>query len=197
MIQCCAATTLAALLFEGATTAHSLFKYPVIDEADYDPEKIPECQLDNTQRLALLMETVVIFWDEFPSNDREIFEAIIRKLQQWTKYKFIFVCAGDFHQILPVVQNGSKHEVIKACILSSPYWPVFNKIFLVENMRINGLLNSLTVDSTEAEIKHVQEQKEYADFLVDLSKNRQSKSLNVLHSKLLTFQYRFVFITYT
>ena len=58
-------------------------------------------------------------------------------------------------------------------------------------MRINGLLNSLTVDSTEAEIKHVKEQKEYADFLVDLSKNRQSKSLNVLHSKLLTFQYRF------
>jgi ATP-dependent DNA helicase PIF1 len=186
MIQCCAATTLAALLFEGAQTAHSLFKYPVTEEADYDPERIPECKLnEKCQRLELLLETVVIFWDEFPSNDREIFEAVIRKLQQWSKRKFIFVCAGDFHQILPIVPGGSKQEIIDACILASPYWPQFKKRYLYENMRVNGLLNSLTDDSTEEEIKHVEEQKLYADFLVDLSKNRSSKSLNIIDSKLI------------
>ena len=52
-------------------------------------------------------------------------------------------------------------------------------------MRVNGLLNSLTADSTEEEIKHVEEQKLYADFLVDLSKNRSSKSLNIIESKLI------------
>jgi PIF1-like helicase len=57
MIQCCAATTLAALLFDGAQTAHSLFNYPVVEEADIDPERIPECKLDHTQRLELLMES--------------------------------------------------------------------------------------------------------------------------------------------
>ena len=50
-------------------------------------------------------------------------------------------------------------------------------------MRVNGLLNSLTVDSTVEERRHVEEQKQYADFLVDLSKNRSSKSLNIIDSK--------------
>ena len=44
MIQVCAATTLAALLFEGAQTAHSLFKYPVVEESDVDMDKMPECK---------------------------------------------------------------------------------------------------------------------------------------------------------
>jgi hypothetical protein len=131
------------------------------------------------------MESVVIFWDEFPSNDREIFEAVIRKLERWTKYKFIFVCAGDFHQILPIVTGGSKQEIIDASILSSPYWPHFKKRYLFENMRVNGLLNSLTSNSTDEERKHVEEQKQYADFLVDLSKNRSSKQLNIIDSKLI------------
>jgi len=185
MIQCCAATTLAALLFEGATTAHSLFRYPVIEEIDKDPEFTPQCNLDGSQRLDLLMETTVIFWYEFPSNDREIFEAAILKLEQWTKNKFIFVCAGDFHQILPVEQGGSKQEVIKACIMSSPYWSKFHKIKLVENMRVNGLLKSLSNESTEEERNFVEEQKQYSEFLVDLSKNRASKSLNILHGRFI------------
>jgi hypothetical protein len=36
LITICAATSLAALLFDGATTAHSLFSYPVEDESDVD-----------------------------------------------------------------------------------------------------------------------------------------------------------------
>jgi uridine kinase len=56
-------------------------------------------------------------------------------------------------------------------------------------MRVNGLLKSLTSESTIHERKFVEEQRQYADFLVDLSKNRQSKSLNVLHSMLLPLQY--------
>ena len=76
-------------------------------------------------------------------------------------------------------------EIIDASILSSPYWPHFKKRYLFENMRVNGLLNSLTSNSTDEERKHVEEQKQYADFLVDLSKNRSSKQLNIIDSKLI------------
>ena len=105
-------------------------------------------------------------------------------MYRWTKKKFIFVCGGDFHQILPVVQGGSKTEIIKACIKSSPYWSQFHQIKLAENMRVNGLLKTLTSESTVHERIFVEEQRQYADFLVDLSQNRASKSLNVIHSKL-------------
>jgi hypothetical protein len=36
LIAICAATSLAALLFEGSVTAHYLFSYPVEDEDDVD-----------------------------------------------------------------------------------------------------------------------------------------------------------------
>ena len=50
-------------------------------------------------------------------------------------------------------------------------------------MRVNGLLKSLNSESTVDERIFVEEQRQYADFLVDLSQNRASKSLNVIHSK--------------
>lgn len=39
IVQVCASTTSAATLYENATTAHSLFKYPVEDEHSKDPEQ--------------------------------------------------------------------------------------------------------------------------------------------------------------
>ena len=43
LISICAAITLAALLFEGATTAHSLFSYPVEEEEDIDDQLPAQC----------------------------------------------------------------------------------------------------------------------------------------------------------
>jgi hypothetical protein len=40
LITICAATSLAALSYEGATTAHSLFSYPVEDETDVDDQNL-------------------------------------------------------------------------------------------------------------------------------------------------------------
>jgi RecG-like helicase len=44
IVKICAATTLAAQLYDHATTAHTLFKYPVIDEEDVDIENLPLCR---------------------------------------------------------------------------------------------------------------------------------------------------------
>jgi hypothetical protein len=100
LISICAATSLAALLFKGATTAHALFGYPVEDEADIDDQNLAECNF-NVERKALLHEVSVIFWDEFISNDRMIIEAVIESFKiLWdTPRYFVFVCAGDFAQV--------------------------------------------------------------------------------------------------
>jgi hypothetical protein len=182
LIQICAATTLAALLFKDGSTAHALFKYPVVDDLDnIDAEFIPECQLDGTERLELLLQCTVIFWDEFVSNHRDLFEAVWRKLNAFNK-RVVFVCAGDFHQILPVVKRGLKGDVIDATISSSPLWERFHVLHLTENMRLSGLRRALTAESTAFDRQHCEEQERYASFLLDLSSNNQlSRDLILLH----------------
>jgi hypothetical protein len=145
-----------------------------------DAEFIPECQLDGTERLELLMQCTVIFWDEFVSNHRDLFEAVWRKLT--AVKQFVFICAGDFHQILPVVKRGLKSDVIDATISSSPLWDRFRILYLTENMRLSGLRRSLTATSSAVQILNCEKQERYASFLLDLSRNRQSEHLYILNT---------------
>jgi hypothetical protein len=48
LITICAQSSLAALTFDGATTAHSLFLYPVEDENDIDDQNLPVCNFKRT-----------------------------------------------------------------------------------------------------------------------------------------------------
>jgi hypothetical protein len=102
LITICAQSSLAALSFDGATTAHSLFSYPVEDEDDIDDQNLPECNF-NKERCDFLYEVSVIFWDEFISNDRILIEAVLEKFKtQWDNPRYyVFVCAGDFAQVCP------------------------------------------------------------------------------------------------
>jgi hypothetical protein len=56
----CAATSLVALSYEGATTAHSLFLYPVEDETDVDDQNLAGCNF-NQECCDFLYEISVIF----------------------------------------------------------------------------------------------------------------------------------------
>ncbi len=100
LISICAATTLSALLFDGTTTVHSLFSYPVEEEEDIDDHELAKCEF-NKERSDLLREVEVIFWDEYISNDRKIKEALLLELStRWeTPRYYVFVCAGDFAQV--------------------------------------------------------------------------------------------------
>jgi hypothetical protein len=100
LITICAATTLAALSFEGAVTAHSLFGYPVEDEDDVDNLNPTRCEIKKEQA-DFIHEVSVIFWDEFASNDRNLMESILEQLKtQWGKPRYdVFVCAGNFSQV--------------------------------------------------------------------------------------------------
>ncbi len=100
MIAICAATRLAALLFEGAATAHSLFGYPVEDKDDVDDLNPTRCKVKKEQA-DFLHEVSVIFWDEYISNDRNLIESILEQSNMlWEKpWYYVFVCAGDFAQV--------------------------------------------------------------------------------------------------
>ena len=100
LITICAATTLAALLFDGAVTAHSLFDYPVEDEEDVDDLNPTQCDIKK-ERAEFLHEVSVIFWDEFVSNDLNLMEAVLDLFETlWDEPRyFVFVCAGDFAQV--------------------------------------------------------------------------------------------------
>ena len=73
-----ASTALAATLYNDFETTHSLFKFPVVEDEDKDPNVPTECELHrNPQREELLREEPadLFIFDEFPSLDREVFEA--------------------------------------------------------------------------------------------------------------------------
>ena len=99
-LQKFAATSLAALSFEGAVTAHSLFGYPVEDKDNVDDLNPTQCNIKKEQA-DFLNEVSVIFWDKSISNDRNLMEAVLEQLKTlWEKPRYyVFVCAGDFAQV--------------------------------------------------------------------------------------------------
>ena len=100
LISICTATSLAALNFDGATTAHSLFSYPVEDETDVDDQDLATYDF-NKECCDYLHEVSVIFWDEFISNNRILMEAVLEQFKtRWDRPRYyVFVCARDFAQV--------------------------------------------------------------------------------------------------
>jgi len=133
----CASTALAATNYEYFDTAHGLFKFPVIEEEDVvDINDTGKCKLlEHLQRLELLKQTQVIIWDEFPSNNKDIFEDVYKQLNGFEGK--VVICMGDFRQIAPVIKNGDRLDIVNASIITSYLWPNFTKLRLTINMRLN------------------------------------------------------------
>ena len=175
LIRICASTSLAATLYKDAETAHSLFKVGVLDEAEREEDDMAQCHLFKTERLELLRECKVIFWDEFVSNHREVFEAVVNEYET-NKIYSVFVCSGDFRQILPI-KHGTPDDTIQACISSSNHWPNFEVFELTENMRISAMLKSpnLTSETIESELQ-------YATTIEALAVGQNSEECRIFNS---------------
>ena len=158
-----ASTALAATLYDDFETTHSLFKFPVVDEADKEPNEPTRCELhNNPQRMELLLETALFIFDEFPSLDREVFEAAYKALSGFENK--IVICMGDFRQIAPVVPNGDRHATVDASIKSSPLWRLFTVLNLTIHMRLTGLRANIAF-MTVAEIEDLRFQESFASML--------------------------------
>ena len=69
------------------------------------------------QRKELINHTKVIIWDEFFSNNRDLFKAAYEAID-CLKGK-VLLCLNDCRQIGPVIQNGTRQDIVKASIISS------------------------------------------------------------------------------
>ena len=137
-----ASSGVASLLLPNGRTAHSRFRIPI------DIDEMSICDIKRGTKLAkLLTETSLIIWDEALMTNKQCFEAFDRSLkdimsevtQEAVNIPFggkVVVLGGDPKQILPVVQNGSKSQIINASIIKSYLWNNVKILFLTENMRL-------------------------------------------------------------
>ncbi|GJT67976.1 DNA helicase PIF1, ATP-dependent [Tanacetum coccineum] len=142
-----ASSGIATLLLEGGRTAHSRFAIPinVVDDS--------MCHISADSELAELIRMAkLIIWDEAPMTHKHCYEAFDRTLKDicrtdpTTPNDNVFggkvvLFGGDFRQILPVVTNGSKQDVVHASINSSYLWKHCNVMRLTENMRLGKSAN--------------------------------------------------------
>jgi hypothetical protein len=101
-----ASSGIAAVLLEGGVTAHSHFKIPI------NITSTSCCDISPSSDLGQLLNVcTMIVWDEAPMAHRYNFEALDRTLRDITKTNKpfggkVFVAAGDWRQVLPVVPRG-------------------------------------------------------------------------------------------
>jgi hypothetical protein len=139
-----AATGLAATVYYDASTFHSLCKIPVVEENERELDNMHNLKLNLTnQRKELLLQAKTIILDELVYNHRECIESLVNCEElNFCKGKVI-VGAGDFQQLLPILQNATKDELLGVSLSSSTVWNKFkeNIYKLKTNMRLKTILD--------------------------------------------------------
>ncbi|KAM0912335.1 hypothetical protein ACQ4PT_012850 [Festuca glaucescens] len=137
-----ASSGVASLLLPGGRTAHSRFKIPI----DLDGNGV--CDIRKSTMLSSLIESAsLIIWDEALMAHRKCFEALDRTLRDilsdsnalLANEPFggkIVVLGGDLRQILPVIEGGTRSQVVDAAITNSPLWRDVKVLHLTINMRL-------------------------------------------------------------
>lgn len=159
-----ASSGIAATLLPGGRTAHSRFKIPIV------LDEYSMCSISHTSDIAeLVKRTSLIIWDEAPMQHRYSFECLDRSLKDIMKavdprrYHMPFggitvVLGGDFRQILPVIPQAPRGEIVAASITRSKLWKIATVFKLLHNMRLNKGRNN----------EEIQNLKEFAQWVLDI-----------------------------
>ena len=130
-----ASSGIAALLLHNGTTVHHRFRVPL---------KVLEnttCKITvQSEAAELIRRTDLIVWDEAVMQHRYVIEAVDRLIQDVTGVNIpmggkVCVLGGDFKQILPVVRNGRRADIVGSCIKKSRLWRFVKTLHLSINMR--------------------------------------------------------------
>jgi hypothetical protein len=152
-----ASSGVASLLLPNGRTAHSRFRIPI------DVDELSICDIKRGTKLAeLIINTDLIIWDEALMTNKQCFEALDRSLKDIKSEKEpklldvpfggnVVVLGGDPKQILPVIENATKAQIINASIFRSYLWKYTKKIYLHENMRLKKF------DANTSEYKQLNE----------------------------------------
>uniref|UniRef100_A0A914YXE1 ATP-dependent DNA helicase n=1 Tax=Panagrolaimus superbus TaxID=310955 RepID=A0A914YXE1_9BILA len=139
---------IAASLYETGRTCHNVFKldFPFGDESNSGVN--PSDDLGKS-----LKETDVLIWDEAPMAPRHSLEVIDKKLREIMANEIPFggkvlVLGGDFRQLPPVVKNGTRNDIVRSSIKTSPLWHHFSaKTFaLKKNERADNDVDGFAKD---------------------------------------------------
>jgi hypothetical protein len=143
-----ASSGIAALLLEGGCTVHSHFKIPVAGLCGSSACYVPL----NSPQAALIQAARFIVWDEAPMAHKHVFEAVNRTFQHVmgaldpTLKDMLFrgkvvVMGGDFRQILHVVPQGTRDQIVDVSLKRSVVlWHRVKVRQLHENMCVQRLL---------------------------------------------------------
>ncbi|KAL6662326.1 hypothetical protein ACP70R_000185 [Stipagrostis hirtigluma subsp. patula] len=137
-----ASSGVAALLLPGGRTAHSRFKIPI----DIDDRTV--CDVKRGSMLAeLIIKTSLVIWDEALMTHRKCFETLDRTFRDLMSVENpgaselvfggkVIVLGGDLRQTLPVIEGGTRAEIVNASITNSPLWSYARVLSLNINMRM-------------------------------------------------------------
>jgi ATP-dependent DNA helicase PIF1 len=123
-----------ALLFSGGRTTHSYLKIPIVLDC------MSLCCIHKQDDLAaLIRQTKLILWDEALMTNKLTFEAMDRTLCDLTNRNepfggIIFVMLRDFHQVFPIIPQGSHADIVSASIKNSYLWESIEVFRLSKNM---------------------------------------------------------------
>ncbi|KAI3812104.1 hypothetical protein L1987_16809 [Smallanthus sonchifolius] len=145
----------ASLLLSGGRTAHSRFHIPLNLVEDSFCHIKPDSDLAR-----LLKQTSLIIWDEAPMVHKHGFEALDRSLKDIftstsgtsSNIPFggkVIVFGGDFRQILPVVPNGSRQQIVNSSLSSSYIWTHCKVLKLTKNLRLTCRNDSVDIEQTK------------------------------------------------
>ncbi|XP_021991438.2 ATP-dependent DNA helicase pif1-like [Helianthus annuus] len=139
-----ASSGIVSLLLTAGRTAHSRFHIPL----NLTEDSVCHIKVDS-DTARLLCETKLIIWDEAPMVHKHAFEALDRTMNDifnmdtsiGSEISFggkVIVFGGDFRQILPVVPNGGRQEIVNASLCSSYLWSKCKLLRLTKNMRLTS-----------------------------------------------------------
>jgi hypothetical protein len=140
-----ASSGVASLLLPGGCTTHSRFKIPCDDLDDSTT-----CNIRRGTMLAELIRLAsLIIWDEafmthiiaFEALDRTLHDLLSLQSPEARKLPFggkVVVLGGDPRQILPIVENGNRSQIVDAAITNSSLWSHVTILHLTANMRLSS-----------------------------------------------------------
>uniref|UniRef100_A0A8L8KIB6 ATP-dependent DNA helicase n=1 Tax=Heligmosomoides polygyrus TaxID=6339 RepID=A0A8L8KIB6_HELPZ len=85
----------------------------------------------------------VIIWDEAPMAPKQALEAVNALLQDIMQNSKpfggkIMLLGGEFRQMLPVIEKGSRYDIVQACLKTSSVWQLFKVYKLTADMRLQA-----------------------------------------------------------
>ncbi|XP_022040906.1 ATP-dependent DNA helicase pif1-like [Helianthus annuus] len=169
-----ASSGIVSLLLSRGRTAHSHFHIPINLTED------SMCHIKPNSDIAkLLKETQLIISDEAPMVHKHAFEALDRMMSDVfsdgrsirSDVPFggkVFVFSGDFRQILPVIPNGTRQQIVCVSLSSSYIWSKCKLLRLTKNMRLTIGAESSDMDSI----------RDFAKWLLDIGEGDAKEYLS-------------------